>query len=187
MAQTSTTTYQMGAFTESFGVCSPFTYSALLSDGSSLPSIISFDPTTQIFTVDVDDIYTTTTYTVVVTGALNSPYPSSTTTIIFYLYGCTTTVISVPSTISSDYYSTYGDSNNTIDIDAFTETYSGACGPFTYYSTAVLYTTSRLLTSYSNSLPYFLSIDGSTPVMTVNTTGIFSSNNYVVTVLATLP
>jgi hypothetical protein len=77
MGDTTTTTYSVLPFTESFGVCGAFTYSALLSDGSSLPSMITFDSTTNEFTVDTDSIPTTIDYTIDITGALASPYSSS--------------------------------------------------------------------------------------------------------------
>jgi hypothetical protein len=38
-----TDTYTFLSWTESIGVCSPFTYTATQVDGSSLPSLYSFD------------------------------------------------------------------------------------------------------------------------------------------------
>jgi len=60
-------------WTESMGVCGPFTYSALLDDGSALPTYVVLDPATRTFTIDTSQILVTETITVDITGDL--PYP----------------------------------------------------------------------------------------------------------------
>jgi hypothetical protein len=64
----------------SISTCGPFTYSATLSGGSSLPTMISFDPATKTFSVDETLITTTMTYTIEIFGSLPSPGSSDTTT-----------------------------------------------------------------------------------------------------------
>jgi len=71
----STGTLSFNAFTESYGTCGDFTYSALLSDGSLLPNIIFFDPITRTFSVDRTQILASASYDIVVKGSLNSPWP----------------------------------------------------------------------------------------------------------------
>jgi hypothetical protein len=110
-------------------VCGSFTYVALLSSGFSLPSIISFNSATLLFTVTTTSILVTTSHTVTVTGSLDSPGPSSSITFAIYLTACDTSVITAP-TISSHTF-TYLDAVKTFSMTTFSESF-GVCGSFTY-------------------------------------------------------
>jgi hypothetical protein len=190
MGDTTTTTYSILPFTESFGVCGTITYSALLSDGSSLPSMITFDSTTNMFTVDTLNIPTTIDYSIKITGSLASPYPSSNVIVIFHLIGCSSTVITTPTDFSSSYTFSYGDANQDFTITPFTETYGGLCGPFTYNSTAVISSRRRMLSSsssYPDDLPYFMTLDRTNLIFKIDTFNIYSTNTYSVVLKGNLP
>lgn len=75
-------------FTESFGVCGPFTYTASLSDDSPLPGLISFNPLTLEFSVDPNLITDSIVYTVKLLGTLPTPGPSKSIEFTVTLVGC---------------------------------------------------------------------------------------------------
>jgi hypothetical protein len=115
----SSNTFSMTAFTESFGVCAPFTYTVIKSNGFPIPSLLSFDATTLLFTVSTSSIMTTASYTIKVLGSLPSPGGSAYVTFTLSLTACDGVVIT--STAIPDQSYSYNDASNTFSMTAFTE------------------------------------------------------------------
>jgi hypothetical protein len=166
-------TYTITPWTESLGVCTPFTYSATLVDGTALPAFYSFDPSTYTFTITTSSILVTTSYTVMVTGALASPGPSSYVTFTLNLIACDDTVIT-PVAIADTSFS-YNEVANTYTITGWSESV-GRCTPFTYAAT---------LTSGA-TWPSLIAFDGSTGIFTVTTSSIVLTTSYTILVTGSL-
>ena len=82
-------TFYATAFTETFGVCGTFTYTAQLSNGTELPSdIFTFDSTALSFTVEPSAISVSIIYDVQLIGTLPSPGVSTTLNFFVTLTGC---------------------------------------------------------------------------------------------------
>ena len=76
----SANTFSMTQWTESMGVCSPFTYTITQTDGSAIPSLLSFNSGTLLFSVDISMIVVDAVYEIQIVGTLALPGPSVTET-----------------------------------------------------------------------------------------------------------
>jgi hypothetical protein len=92
-----TSTIDFADWAESIGTCGPFTYSSTLSNGNSLPSMITFDPTLKEFAINQNQIVLTTTYSIEVFGDIPSPGSDGSTTFSITLTGCDSASISTNS------------------------------------------------------------------------------------------
>jgi hypothetical protein len=87
-------------FSPDLGACYPFAYAAALQDGSSLPSLITFDDSGYSFSIDTTQISWSTIYDIRLTGTMQV-YPSTAISLDFVIttIGCDATVIT-PSTVA---------------------------------------------------------------------------------------
>jgi hypothetical protein len=124
--------------------------------------------------VDTTSIVLSTSYDIIVTGALASPGPSTTESFTLTLTGCDQTVITtVP---ISDQAFTVNDVVNTFTFTDWSESL-GTCIPFTYTAT---------LGDGVTAVPSFLTLDSSTQTFTVDTSALVLTTSYTIMVTGTL-
>ena len=70
-------TFSFLAWTESYGVCGPFTYTAQQTGGAALPALLTLDSFTQTFSVDTTVIFSSVTYSIQLVGTLPAAGPTS--------------------------------------------------------------------------------------------------------------
>jgi hypothetical protein len=168
-----TTTFSMTAFTESYGVCGSFGYVAVTSGTSSLPSILTFDSSSLVFTVATTSIVSTTSYDIRVTGSLASPGPYAYIDFTLYTTACDSSIITAPTISDQTFY--YDDPTSTFTMTTFSESL-GRCGSFTYAITQ----------SDGTSVPALLTLDSSTLTFTVVTSMITTTITYTIKVTGSL-
>lgn len=122
-------TFTLTDWSEDMGVCGSFTYTITQTDGSPIPSILTFNPVTLTFTVDTNAIVLTTVYHIKIEGALSYPGSSKVEDFDLSVTGCDSATITSPAIPTASYI--VDDATNTFTIPAWSESLN-LCGPFTY-------------------------------------------------------